>query len=140
MLAEAPGARVGSGSTLPMAYKLVPTFFVKMSRLAFSGGTKADTKKCCEIANQPPFAVAGCKPFMALSLPFFSSSTAAFSIFSNVSFWYLSCGVYRVGPVKLLLKNESPTGLLPSCVSCRYSCGVTGAAPTLATSWRTSMT
>jgi len=67
---------------------------------------KADTKKCCEIAIQPPFDLVEC-------------SALFFSMFSKLSFWYLSSGVHRVGPVKLGVNQESPGGLLPSCWSCR---------------------
>ncbi len=49
----APGATVPIDCTVPIAYRLVAIFLVKMSRGVRSAGMKAETKKCCEIATQP---------------------------------------------------------------------------------------
>jgi hypothetical protein len=90
---------------------------VKMSRQLVCG-TKAETKKCCEIAIQPLSALVGVVlQHVPCRLGGFQRS---FFQFSNCSFWYLSVGVQgRTGVAAV--EERVAAGLLPSCASCRYS-------------------
>jgi hypothetical protein len=121
-----------------MAYRLVPTFFVKMSRLAF-WRYEGETKKCCEIANQPPFgrwdaALHGI--VVALLLVFHGR------FFDFLERQLLVLVLRRVqGRTREAAVEEGVADRLVAVVrQLQVQLRRDGAAPTLATSWRTSMT